>query len=70
MDGNYINGEPMKMQEASLLVKAYNTIMEWWKATKVVAPNWYMLDNKVQKEVKEAIGENDCTIELMPLDMH
>ena len=70
MDGNYIDGKPMKTQEASLLVKAYNAIMERWKATKVVVPNWHMLDNKVPKEFKEAIRENDCTIELMPPDMH
>jgi hypothetical protein len=28
MDGNYINGRPMKTHEACSLVKAYNAIME------------------------------------------
>jgi len=36
MDGNYIDGEPMKMYEAASLVKALN---------------WHVLDNEVPQEL-------------------
>ena len=70
LDGNYIDGEPMKTREASSLVKAYNAIMERWSATQVIAPNWHVLDNEAPQELKEAIRKNGCTVELTPPDMH
>ena len=70
MDGNYIDAEPMQTREASSLIKAYKAIMHHWTATKVITPNWHVLDNEVPKELKQAIRENGCTIELTPPDMH
>ena len=70
LDGNHIDAEPMKTREAASLVKAYQAIMDRWKHTGVIAPNWHVLDNEVPKELKEAIRENKCTLELTPPDMH
>lgn len=70
VNGNYINGEPMKSQEAKSLVQFYQAIMDRWSATKVIAPNRHVLDNKCPKELKQAITANDCNIELTPPDMH
>ena len=70
MDGNYINGKPLKIHEAGSLVKAYQAIMQHWKATGIVAPNWHVMDNKAPAELKKAIHENDCKLELTPPDMH
>ena len=60
----------MKTREVASLVKAYQAIMDRWKHTGVIAPNWHVLDNEVPKELKEAIPENKCTLELTPPDMH
>jgi hypothetical protein len=70
MVGNYIDVKPMKMQESKSMVKAYSAIMERWAATKVIAPNWHVLDNEVPKELKAAIHDNNCTLKLTPPDKH
>ncbi|KAL7475335.1 hypothetical protein ACHAW6_001256, partial [Cyclotella cf. meneghiniana] len=52
------------------LIKAYQAIHNRWKATKVISPNWHILDNEAQKEFKQAIQENQCRVELTPADQH
>ena len=70
LNGNYIDAEPMKTREAASLVKACQAIMDRWKHMGIIVPNWHVLDNQVPKELKEAIQENKCTLELTPPDMH
>ena len=70
MDGNYIDVESMKSRETGSFVKAYQTIWSLWKATSAVSPNWHVLDNEARIELKQAIKENECTLELTPSDIH
>ena len=60
----------MKMHEAGSLVKAYQAIMQHWKATGIVAQNWHVMDGEAPVELKKAIHENNCKLELTPPDMH
>ena len=70
MDSNYIDVEPLKSRNASNLTDAYKKIWERWKATKAVNPNWHVLDNEASAQLKQAIKENKCTVELTPPNMH
>eukprot|EP00804_Cyclotella_cryptica_P030118 CCRYP_009530-RA/>CCRYP_009530-RA protein AED:0.27 eAED:0.27 QI:0/0/0/1/0/0/5/0/696 len=36
----------------------------------VICPNWHILDNEAPEELKQAIRENKCRVELTPADMH
>ena len=68
--GNYIDAEPMKSCTARDITAAYQNIFTWWKSTRVISPNWHVLDNEVLEEFKQAICDNRCKIELAPADMH
>ena len=70
LDGNYIDAEPLKTREATSLIKAYQSIFNRWKATKVISPNWHILDNEAPEALKQAIRENHCRVELTPADQH
>jgi hypothetical protein len=70
LDGNYIDGEPLQSRSAKSLIKAYQAIFQRWKATGVICPNWHILDNKAPEELKEAIRENKCRVELTLADQH
>eukprot|EP00804_Cyclotella_cryptica_P028277 CCRYP_014613-RB/>CCRYP_014613-RB protein AED:0.36 eAED:0.36 QI:0/0/0/1/0/0/2/0/471 len=70
LDGNYIDAEPLKTRKAKDLTEAYQRIYQRWKATGVICPNWHILDNEAPEELKQAIRENNCRVELMPADMH
>ena len=70
LDGNYIDAEPIKTRKAESLTNAYKAIKGRWDATGVLAPNWHMLDNEAPEELKTAIRESGCTVELTPADMH
>ena len=70
LDGNYIDAEPVKSRKAKELTEAYQKIFCQWKATGVICPNWHILDNKAPEELKQAIRENKCRVELTPADMH
>ena len=70
LDGNYIDCEPTKSRHAKDLTSAYQNIFARWKATGVICPNWHILDNKAPEELKRAIHENGCRVELMPADQH
>ena len=70
LDGNYIDGEPIQSRKAKSLTKAYQAIFQRWKATGVICPNWHILDNEAPKELKQAIRENKCRVELTPADQH
>ena len=70
LDGNYIDGEPLQSRSAKSLTKAYQAIFQRWKATGVICPNWHILDNEAPAELKQAIRENKCRVELTPADQH
>jgi hypothetical protein len=60
LDGNYIDAAPMKDRTKSELVTAYKAIFTRWKQTGTIAP----------EQLKAAIRENGCRVELTPTDMH
>jgi hypothetical protein len=70
MDGNYIDAEPMKSHERTSLMNAYHKIWDRWQATSTLAPNWHILDNEAPKELKQAIQQHGCPLELTPPDIH
>jgi hypothetical protein len=70
LDGNYIDGEPLQSRFAQSLTKAYQAIFQRWNATGVICPNWHILENKAPEELKQAIRENKCRVELTPSDQH
>ena len=70
LDGNYIDGKPLQSRSAKSLTKAYQAIFQRWKATGVICPNWHILDNEAPEELKQAIRENKCRVELTPTDQH
>ena len=70
LDGNYIDAEPVKSRKAKELTDAYQKIFRRWKSTVVICPNWHILDNEAPEELKQAIRENKCRVELTPADMH
>lgn len=70
LDGNYIDVEPIKSRKAKDLTDSYQKIFQRWKATGAVCPNWHILDNEAPEELKQAIRENKCRVELTPADMH
>jgi len=70
LDGNYINGKPLQSRSAKSLTKAYQAIFQHWKTTGVICPNWHILNNVAPEELKQAIRENKCRVELTPADQH
>jgi len=70
LDENYIDGEPLRSWSAKSLTKAYQAIFQRWKATGVICPNWHILDNEAPEELKQAIRDNKCRVELTPADQH
>ncbi len=70
LDGNNIDGEPIQSRKAKSLTEAYQAIFQRWKATGVICPNWHILDNEAPEELKQAIRENNCRVELTPADQH
>ncbi len=70
LDGNYIDCELIQSRKAKSLTKAYQAIFQRWKATGVICPNWHILDNEAPEELKQAIRENKCKVELTPADQH
>ena len=70
LDGNYIDVEPLKSRKAKDLTDSYQKIFQRWKTTGAVCPNWHILDNEAPEELKQAIRENKCRVELTPADMH
>ncbi|KAL7483042.1 hypothetical protein ACHAW6_008693 [Cyclotella cf. meneghiniana] len=70
MDGNYIDAQPMQARTTKELVAAYQAIFGRWTATGVICPNWHVMDNEAPEELKQAIRENGCKVELTPADQH
>ena len=70
LDGNYIDAEPLKTKGTQSLINAYQAIFNRWKTTKVINPNWHILDNEAPDAFKQAIRENKCRVELTPADQH
>jgi hypothetical protein len=70
LDGNYIDCEPIQSRTAKSLTTAYQAIFQRWKSTGVICPNWHILDNEAPEELKQAIRDNKCRVELTPADQH
>jgi hypothetical protein len=70
LDGNYIDCEPLQSRSAKSHTKAYQAIFQHWKVTGVICPNWHILDKEAPAELKQAIRENKCRVELTPADQH
>jgi hypothetical protein len=70
LDGNYIDCEPLQSRTAHSLTNAYQAIFQRWKATGVICPNWHVLNNEAPEELKQAIRDNRCQVELTPADQH
>ena len=68
--GNYIDAEPMQARHGGDLIKSYQSIWYFWKATGIAALNWYVMDNEALVDLKQAICENGCTVEMTPPDIH
>ena len=52
------------------LIRTYQSIFNQWKDTKIIYPNWHVLDNEAPKDLKRTIQENGCKVELTPADIH
>jgi len=70
LDGNYIDGKPIQSRMPKSLANTYQAIFCCWKTTGVICPNWHILDNEAPEELKQAIRENKCRVELTPVDQH
>ncbi|KAL7477530.1 hypothetical protein ACHAW6_003338 [Cyclotella cf. meneghiniana] len=70
LDGNYINAEPKKKRSKESLIKAYQAIHNRWKATKVISPNWHILDYEAPEAFKQAIRDKQCRVKLTPTNQH
>jgi hypothetical protein len=70
LDGNYIDCKPIQSTTAKSLTTAYQAIFQQWMSIGVICPNWHILDNKVPEELKIAICNNKCRVELTPADQH
>jgi hypothetical protein len=69
IDGNYIDGEPMKDRTEGSLIKAYLILWERITASKAVRPKTHVLDNEASEAFKKEIRKN-CRIQLVPPDNH
>ena len=70
LDGNYIDAEAIKTRGAESLTMAYKAFKAQWDAIGIISPNWHMFDNEAPKELKRAICESGCMVELTPADIH
>jgi hypothetical protein len=70
LDGNYVDVEPLQSRTSKSLTNTYQAIFQHWKATGVICPNWHILDNEAPEELKQAIRDNKCRVELTPADQH
>jgi len=55
IDGNYIDGEPMKDRTEGPLIKAYQILWERITASKSVRPKTHVLDNEALEAFKKEI---------------
>ena len=64
-DTNYIMVKGMRDRTAGEMTKAYKHITEWLNA-RGIRPRQHILDNKILAEMKECIGKNGSTYQLIP----
>jgi hypothetical protein len=69
INGNYIDGEPMKDRTEGSLIKAYLILWAQITASKSVRPKTHVLDNEALEAFKKEIRKN-CKIQLVPPDNH
>ena len=69
IDGNYIDGEPMKDRSEGSMIKTYLILWARITASKSVRPRTHVLDNEASEAFKKEIRKN-CKIQLVPPDNH
>ena len=69
IDGNYIDGEPMKDRSEGSMIKTYLILWARITASKSVRPRTHVLDNEALEAFKKEIRKN-CKIQLVPPDNH
>jgi hypothetical protein len=69
IDGNYIDGEPMKDRSEGSLIKTYLILWARITASKSVRPKTHVLDNEASEAFKKEIRKN-CKLQLVPSDNH
>merc|ERR1712086_715594 len=69
IDQNIIISEPIRLQKAGELTKAYQALMKRLKR-KGITPKNHILDNECSQELKDAILENEAEYELVPKGQH
>jgi hypothetical protein len=69
IDGNYIDGEPMKDRSEGSLIKTYLILWARITASKSVRPKTHVLDNEALEAFKKEIRKN-YKIQLVPPDNH
>jgi len=69
INGNYIDGEPMKDRTEGSLIKAYLILWAQITASKSVRPKTHVLDNEASEAFKKEIRKN-CKVQLVPPDNH
>jgi hypothetical protein len=62
--------KPIQSRKAKALTNTCTAIIRCWKTTGVICPNWHILNNEAPEELKQAIRENKCRVELTPADQH
>ena len=68
-DANCILGVPVQNRTGSVLVKAWEQLQnEFAKAG--VAPEVWILDNEISKELKESFDKRETTYQLVPTHSH
>jgi hypothetical protein len=69
INGNCIDGEPMKDHTEESMIKTYLILWARIAASKSVQPKTHVLDNKALKAFKNEIKKN-CKIQMVPPDNH
>ena len=68
-DGNFIYGKAVKDRKISTLTASWKQLHDIF-AKSGAAPNTYVMDNEISKEIIEALEENNTTYQLVPPYTH
>ena len=69
VDGNYIDGEPMRDHRPNSMIKAYHALWDRVTKNRVDKPMMHILDNEASADFKKEIRKN-CNLQLVPPDTH
>jgi hypothetical protein len=69
VDGNYINGKPMKSKTTESMIETYLKLWKRMTNTKIITPKLHILDNAAPEALREVIKTN-CKMQLVPPNTH